>query len=305
MIFRLVEGPDETTPEDKPKVKAVWPPTRKIWDNYNKIRLIDQKIEFLNTYILPHRVFKKVSALNPLIINSILIYGLDTKRNGFLNLVTTMNLTMKTDKYLPHMEYVYAAYKNNKLDMQSPVLRNPSLYKRNIDDFKYTLNAFWLMSDKKRAGNYIKDTSVIDITQFLSDGEDLATSTIKPAGINGRKGDTIFNVIEEWSQGNEYSPDEIRQRNFQRASSKKVDVKQLEDIKKKYSDPSKYPDRNAIEKELKANGELRDGVIVYHLRIDHKDFSTIDVDKGTFWIWKNDKWEEYDTPEARKVAEFK
>lgn len=242
MIFRLVEGPDETTPKvDTPedggnskKSKAVWPPTRKILDEYNKLKTTDQQTNFLKRNVLPHPVFKKISGIRTLVIDCIRVYGLDPRKNPFLNLVTTMNISMPTTKSLPNMEYVYAAFKSKKLDMNMPVLKNPSLYQRNLKDFKYTVNAFWMMSDKKNAKKYLKNTDNVNVQEFLLDGTDVTKSTIKEAGIDGREGDTIFNVIEGWAKGNEYSPDEIAQNkdkdNKDKDKNKKGQKYVLEDV---------------------------------------------------------------------------
>ena len=35
---------------------------------------------------------------------------------------------------------------------------------------------------------------------------------IKPAGQDGREGDTIYNIIESWAEDNEYTPEEIQER---------------------------------------------------------------------------------------------
>ena len=193
MRFRLLEAPVRE-----------WPPSRQTLDKFNKLKTTDEKHRFINEYILPHPKFKNIFGIRQVIAESIFTYGLDPKRNFFLDFVSKINFPMPDAKtYKNKMKYIYDSFKNKGIDLKMPVLINPTLYQRSENEFKYAVNAFTLMSDPRKAGAYIKDTNKIDINQFM-DGD-----KVKPSGNNGRQGDTIFNVIESWAEDNEYSPEEI------------------------------------------------------------------------------------------------
>lgn len=197
MRFRLVEEP----------IKQ-WPPTIATIDAYNKLETSDARRNFLKTYILPQKVFRHIFGIRPVVIDCILKYGLDPKRNKFLEFVTSLTIDMPdASTYKQKMLYVYNAWENKKLDLKLSVLNNASLYNRSYKDFQYTLNAFNTFSRKDKASLYFKNTKVVNINEFMNG------DIIKPAGIDGREGDTIYNVIEKWaSNGNEYSEDEIAER---------------------------------------------------------------------------------------------
>lgn len=206
MRFKLVEEPNEK------KVKPEWPPSRRTLSSYDKLDTTDSQIQFVTDRILTHPTFKNLFGVRPIIIDSIQKLGLDPSRNFFLQFVSNLKVPMPNAKYRPKLQYIYDSFLNKKMDLHMEVLQNPTLYDRSDREFQYTLNAFTMMSDPKKAGAYIKDTSVINTLEFLESGNDFTTSPIKPAGLGGKKGDTIFNVIERWADNNEYSPEEISDR---------------------------------------------------------------------------------------------
>jgi hypothetical protein len=115
------------------------------------------------------------------------------------------------------MQYVYEAWKKKRIKLSdevfSELLLNPSLYNRGEKDFKYTVNVFHMMTNPSQAGSYIKDTSVINLKEFMENGTDnFMTDVVKP-GLTGNGGDTIFNVVERWAKDNEFSIEEIAQNN--------------------------------------------------------------------------------------------
>ena len=229
MNFRLVEAPADAKP------KPVWPPTRQILDKYSKLKTRDEQVEFLNTYILPHPTFKDLYGSRAILIDAVQLFGLDPRRNKFLTFLANAPITflrssqggkLNSKRIRPKLQYIFDSYKNKKLDIDLPVLKNPSLYDRSDKEFKYTLNAFNMMSDRQKYRLYLKGEvdadgkKVVDVTQFLENGKDITSSPIKPGGSDGRKGDTIFNVIEQWVQAvGEYSPDEIAQRKSKSTST--------------------------------------------------------------------------------------
>ena len=210
MNFRLVEEPT------KKKVNIEWPPSRKTLNTYDKLETTDEQTQFVNERIFPHKIFKNLYGVQPIIMDSIQKLGLDPKRNFFLQFVSTLNVPMPNATYRPKLQYIYSSFMNKKMDLHMEVLQNPSLYDRSDREFQYTLNAFYMMSDVNKAKMYLKDIRVINIDEFFESGNEPSTSPIKPAGIGGKKGDkkkdddTIFKVIEKWvSQVGEYSPEEI------------------------------------------------------------------------------------------------
>lgn len=75
-------------------------------------------------------------------------------------------------------------------------LYNPSLYE--TDRLSYVVGAFITFSDKKWVAKHLLDTSVVDLAEFYNED-----GTIKEAGNQGVDGDTIYNIIEQWCNGNE------------------------------------------------------------------------------------------------------
>ena len=91
MRFRLVEAPTRQ-----------WPPTIATIDAYNKLETSDARRKFLETNILPHKVFRHIFGIRPIVIDCILKYGLDPKRNKFLEFVSYCGLW-----YNKSTDYVY------------------------------------------------------------------------------------------------------------------------------------------------------------------------------------------------------
>lgn len=200
------ETPTETTATETPPVDTstkVWAPSKSELSSYDKLSTQTQQENFINKYIMPK--FKDLNGIRKIIRDCLLRFGISPKQNPFLDFITKLSKMPDAKTYQKNMQYVYDSYRNNQLKLDMPVLTNNSLYERNFKDFQYSLNAFSLFSDKKRVATYLKDPKVANVAQFMTkDG------TVKPAGIDGREGDTIFNVIEEWAgNGNEYTPDEI------------------------------------------------------------------------------------------------
>ena len=215
MRFRLVEAPTQTT------TKVEWPPSSKTLDEFDKQKSLQQQKDFLETHILPHPIFRNLFGITPIIIHSMMIAGLDPQRNKFLDFVCKIPFKMLDAKtYKDKMQYLYDSYNNKKIDIKSttllPILYNESLWSRSLEDFRYTLNAFNMFSQPSLYKSYLKDTDKnvkVSISQFMNGDK------IKPAGIDGSSGDTIYNQIEEWAKNNEYTFDEI-QANKQKAAEK-------------------------------------------------------------------------------------
>lgn len=201
MRFRLVEAPTRE-----------WPPSPETIDAFAKQKSLEQQKNFLAKYILPQPKFKNLNGIRPIIIHSIMIGGLDPTRNKFLDFICKIPFKMPdAQTYKAKMQYVYDSYNNKKLDIRSntllPILFNPTLWSRSLEDFRYTLNAFNVFSQPRLYKAYLKDTektAQVSISQFMNG------KVIKDAGQDGRNGDTIYNQIEEWAKDNEYSFYEIQ-----------------------------------------------------------------------------------------------
>ena len=214
MRFRLVEEPTQK------KIVPEWPPSRKMLRAYDELSTTDEQIKFIDERVIPHKTFAHLYGARPIIIDCIQKFGLDPQRNFFLRFVSKLTAPIPNRDERPKLQYIYDSYLNKKMDLKMPVLLNPTLYDRTERDFRYTLNAFTLMSDKQKAAAYIKDVDVVDTDEFfVGSSPNPMTSPIKPAGLRGGKGDTIFATIERWAKDNEYSPEEISD-NKERAKEK-------------------------------------------------------------------------------------
>ena len=203
MRFRLVEAPaqqQDSEEQDKKSVKAEWPPSNKTLDSYDNLKSLEQQKSFLKERILPHPKFKAIFGVRPIILDSILKFGLDPRKNFFLNFVCKIKFAMPDAKtYKNKMKYVYDSFNNKKLDLNLPVLLNETLWTRSEADFRYTLNAFNMISQPKFIKAYLKDT---DKTKQVNVSAFMDGNKVKSAK-------EIYDQIEEWAKGNEYSPEEI------------------------------------------------------------------------------------------------
>ena len=78
----------------------------------------------------------------------------------------------------------------------STYLADPSLYHRNIQDFKYTIKLFEILNDEDRLKSYIKNTDIVNFSDLYD-----KSGKIKPAGDKNTADDfeTLVGVIESWS----------------------------------------------------------------------------------------------------------
>lgn len=223
MRFRLVEAPmDGTKPRKATKATLKqWPPPTSVIDKFKSLTKNSDQVEFLEATVIP--AFKHMFGLRQMIIECIQYYGLDPKKNKFLDFLANLNVSFPNRDDRPKMDYIYKSWKNDKIDLKMPVLQNPNLYKRTFEDFKYTVNAFNLFSDQKAISNYLKEPTdprkKPDLQLFMvSKNGNMAKDEIKPAGRRGNGYDpkkpleTIYGCIEFWAKDNEYSPEEIVQR---------------------------------------------------------------------------------------------
>lgn len=146
------------------------------------------------------------------------MFGYSRIKNNALYFIRKMSKVTLRGDYEDKVSYIWEEFYEGTLDISLNCFFNSSLYDRNYNEFTYTCNALSTFSDLDKASIFIKDTSVIDFNRFFDDN-----GNIKPAGneSNDEKADTIFNIIEEWAYNNEYTPQEIERRKFERMLKEK------------------------------------------------------------------------------------
>ena len=122
--------------------------------------------------------------------NPLLCYFVNLKRRNF------EFKEDKKDAYITVAKIVNKEY-NWCIDLEkADWLYNPSLY--DSDELTYVTKAFMRFSNTEYLKTHILDTSVIDLNEFYNED-----GTIKTGGSDGRDGDTIYNIVERWCDGNE------------------------------------------------------------------------------------------------------
>ena len=75
-------------------------------------------------------------------------------------------------------------------------LANDTLYTK--EELTYITRVLLSFSDKKWVEKHLIDTSVVNLSEFVDEN-----GCIKDAGTDGRDGDTIYNIVDKWCNGNE------------------------------------------------------------------------------------------------------
>lgn len=278
---KLVDVEDEDIAPDQLEHKI----TDKLIDRYDDITTSDDRLAFLKRNIFPMEMFQNLSGIKDILAEDFLISTIDPKRNVFLAFCLKLPFPVTdTQKYREKFRYVYESYKLKKIRLDLEVLSNPSLYERSIKDFRYTVNAFNMCSNPKTVANYLKDTSKVNINDFMS-------------GNNVKSAQEIYDIIEDWANDNEYSAQEIEDRNNQRKEtpqSRVPDEKTLEKLVGKF----KNSNLEDIEKAFKKEDELEKGTLIFSPKnkADEQDNTN-----AGFYTWNGEKWEEYDTTKAKNV----
>ena len=125
-------------------------------------------------------------------------YNCDFLDNDASRFIINMQGVDLFDDYYEKIDYIWNSFKNKKLDISLPWIYNSSLYNRSFEEFKYTTNVLNMCGQESFLSSYFSDTSVVDINEFFDEN-----GNIKESGLDEREGDTIFNIIERWSQNNE------------------------------------------------------------------------------------------------------
>lgn len=122
-------------------------------------------------------------------------YGIDNERTRFVK--NMQNVDLPSD-HKQKLEFIWDKHFKEHIDLSSDWVCNTSLYKRNYREFQYTVSAFSKLSNSDWLESHILDTSVIDLKELYNED-----GTIKDGGSYGGEGDTIYNIVERWCDGNE------------------------------------------------------------------------------------------------------
>ena len=136
-------------------------------------------------------------------------YGIDPNVNPFVNIFGTWDekfIGMRNlGKYIDILTELHKSGEViDRVGVDLPHLTNPSLYKRNEQDFKYTVRLFRILDDKQAAKKYFRDTRVINMSDLYVDGD--FDSAIKPVGHpqkDANNSATLIGIVNQWSEGND------------------------------------------------------------------------------------------------------
>lgn len=108
-----------------------------------------------------------------------------------------------------NLKHLYGIYKEQRygerekvivslLKTPSVLLRDPTLFARDFEDFKYSYGTIELFSDKKGLSEYLKDHTKVNVDMLFNDD-----GTLKPAGIGGPEigetADGIWSLVDKIS----------------------------------------------------------------------------------------------------------
>ena len=179
----------------------------KYYTTSNKAKAcIEIFLDYLINTLAPGKEFLKET-----FFNAIKFAGV--KNSNMINMLATVGKADVDESVLSNIDYLLEALKdkNQGLDSTYPFwgdrptkkyafIFEPSLYERDYQDFKYTVNVFLICMDPCEIEKFLVDTSVVDISCFYDEN-----GKIKPAGLDRVPGDTIYQLIESWSKDNEIS----------------------------------------------------------------------------------------------------
>ena len=132
--------------------------------------------------------------------------GIDTKENPFIKLFSELEFEPKAEDQ-KKFALSLKLYNEENLDINNPILRNASLYDRDLNDFNYTVKLFDTVADDDKLSKYYRDTTQIyEEDLFEDDGK-----TIKQVGRgNTEDYNYLWCVVNSWSgeNGSNNAPEE-------------------------------------------------------------------------------------------------
>lgn len=225
-------------------------------------------------------------------------YGLDPSINDWLPFLDSVkeNFNEATAEVLP---IIFDIHKREGIDILKPWLLNGLAHinftKTNKkEEINYIIKLLDVLYDDNKVRKFFTDPEQLDYNELFENND--PSGYYKPAGI-GRHNDpdTLFGLIEIWSEGNEKS-----------AEGKQLTLHDLRTIKDKYKNEM----RDDIEKSLGGPHKIEDDTVIYAENIKHNSNpkDTEKLSDPSFWIWDANKkqWDKYITPNSKKVlAEIK
>ena len=121
-------------------------------------------------------------------------HGIDPKKNPYIEFLDKLDFKPET-KDLTNFVALNALITAGNVDLKHDYLTEKSLYDRSEKDFTYTVNIFETILDRAKLSKYFDNITDISIYPLYDDN-----NNILPAGLNKEKGNTIYNVIEEWDK---------------------------------------------------------------------------------------------------------
>ena len=242
---------------------------------YNNPELLNNKYIFNTTY------------------DSVMHYGLDTSINPWLQFLDQQNLDFDEplSKQLPTLWQLHL--KENLDLLQEFVLNDLNKIDFNkttsVEEFNYTVKLLDVLNNRDKLSKFFNNPDVVDMAQLHQNND--VTKYYKRAGIGKHNDpDTLFGMVEIWSDGNEVSKE-----------NKDLTVTELRAIKKQYL----HSTRDDIEKSLGGVNEIEDNTVIFAKSISHnsKPTSIDEMSDPHFWIWEAEskQWKEYNTPNSKRV----
>lgn len=231
--------------------------------------------------------------------NSAEHYGLDPTINPFLQFLARKKFPINDKMGDSNMVNLFELNRVNNIDLVQPfILDGEFMGIPDKKDFIYTVKLLDVINNPNKLKRFFKDPDVVNEEELHIDNN--PNNNYKPAGIGKHLDpDTLFGTVELWSDANDVSKEK----------NDVLTISQLKDIIKRDDDGNKK--LKDIEADLRAKGELKDGVVCYSKNIEHVDSTASykeiqknidDMQKnGKFYIWSNNRWEPYINERTKKV----
>lgn len=121
-------------------------------------------------------------------------FGINPKKNPYIEFIDKLKFKPQKSDLSNFAELNDMLIAGN-VNLKNEYLTEKSLYERSEKDFKYTVNIFETILNRSELSKYFDNITDISIYPLYDDNDN-----ILPAGLNKEKGNTIYNVIEEWDK---------------------------------------------------------------------------------------------------------
>lgn len=160
-------------------------------------------------------VFPNLSEIKRFIVNVVLPFeSMDPNESLFIKFLLEMNdKCVAKESYGPNLNRLYEAYRQTRVPISaedkaktervdrlltypSVLLRDPTLFERDAEDFKYSYDCIDAFCSPDFLTEKFKDISLVTVDMLFD-----KNGRLKPAGIGGAEigetGDTIWNTVEK------------------------------------------------------------------------------------------------------------